>query len=49
MTADLYRQRGWLALTSQMVANATLVAASVAPYPAQQQLDADRIAPIEGR
>jgi hypothetical protein len=44
MTADLYRQLGWLAQTSQKVPNATAVAASVAPYPAQQQLDADRIA-----
>ena len=44
MTADLYRHLGWLAPTSQNVPNATAVAASVAPYPAKQQLDADRIA-----
>jgi hypothetical protein len=47
MTADLNRQLGWLALISQKVPNATAVAASVAPYPAQQQLDADRIASLQ--
>jgi hypothetical protein len=44
MTAHLYRQLGWLALTSEGVPTGTAVAALVAPYPAQQQLDADRIA-----
>jgi hypothetical protein len=44
MTANLYRQLGWLALTSERAPNVTAVAASVAPYPAQQQLDVDRVA-----
>jgi hypothetical protein len=43
MTADLYRQLGF-ALPSRKLPDATALTASVAPYPAQQRLDADRIA-----
>jgi hypothetical protein len=43
MTADLHRQLGF-ALPSRKLPDATALTTSVAPYPAQQRPDADRIA-----